>query len=103
MGERNAPSTRMNSSANGSGSASPARRAKARTCAGREGFSQYAGVSPIGSSKGNGENRLEVVSDGIERSVAPAQEIQVARRAVGLIRPDTQKHGALKHESLPKS
>ena len=55
----------MNSSSGFSGTARRARRAKARTCAGRDGFSQYRRVSPIGSSAGMGVPALERPSHGL--------------------------------------
>jgi hypothetical protein len=58
MGSRKAPSSRANSWPVVSGSFSPARRANARICAGRDGFRQYSDVSPIGASPGTGVRRL---------------------------------------------
>jgi hypothetical protein len=45
-------------------------------------------------------DRLEVCADGVERALSLPQQIQIARRAVGLIRPHAQEHRSLEHKAV---
>ena len=49
----------------------------------------------------NRADRPDVAADGLERAITLAQQIQIARGAVGLIRPEAKEHRALEHETLP--
>lgn len=54
-----------------------------------------------GMKAGTSANRLDVCPDGSERTVTPAQQVEVTRGAVGLIRPEAQQHRALEYEAFP--
>lgn len=46
------------------------------------------------------DDRAEVGADSLELAVAAAQQVQVARRTVGLIGPKPQQHRAFEHEAI---
>ncbi len=48
----------------------------------------------------NPADRLHVAADGRLRAIALAQEIEIPRSSVGLIRLEAKEHGALEHEAL---
>lgn len=64
IGRRKELSSALKLSSGATGKVRPARRAKARTCEGRDGFSQYAGVNAIGSTSGS-ECGVEQMSSGL--------------------------------------
>lgn len=84
-GERNAARIREHSSAKSSPAATCVRRENARICAGRNGCR---------------DDRLEVVSDRVGCTVATTQEVQIARGAVGSIRPEPKEHRTLEDEAV---
>jgi hypothetical protein len=46
---------------------------------------------------------LEVGANRLEGTAPSAQKVEVARGAVGLVRPHAKQHGALEHEALPEN
>jgi hypothetical protein len=47
-----------------------------------------------------GGDRAQVLADRLERAVATAQQIEIARRPIGPVRPEPQEHRPFEHEAL---